>query len=404
MNTFEPLAFRNRFPCFAGNSDLGIYLDNAATTQLPDVVIETLNSYYAQGRSNVHRSSHQRANQLTNEFEQARQTVLNWANATADHELIWTSGTTHGLNLIANGLSEHFQPGQKILVSAMEHHANLLPWQRLCQQQQLQLEIIPVTDTGDLDWAAFKQQLDETTALVAIAHVSNSLGTCNDIAKACQMAHQFDALAIIDGAQAVAHLPLDVKAIDCDAYVFSGHKMYAPNGIGAIIGKRNLLELLRPMWLGGEMVRQVSYQSATYQPLPYRLEAGTPNIAGALGLATAVEFLSQYPLRGAYEQQLLNYLVEQLSMIEVVKLVGTPQYRCGVVAFEFENDIHPFDIASWLNEQQIAVRCGHHCAMPITERFTQYGSIRVSVAAYNVRSEIDEFIQQLKQAIALNLL
>ncbi|MFM2480006.1 aminotransferase class V-fold PLP-dependent enzyme [Celerinatantimonas sp. YJH-8] len=403
MNTFDPQTFRNSFPCFQTN-DLGIYLDNAATTQLPEQVIAMLNSYYLQGRSNVHRSSHPRAQMLTDQFEQARETVAQWLNVAEDSQIIWTSGTTASLNMLAYGLQGQFLPGQKVLVSTMEHHANLLPWQRLCQHENLRLEIIPVTSEGELDWPAYEALLDDSTAIVAVAHVSNSLGTCNDVAKICHLAKTVGAISIIDGAQAVAHLPVDLNAIGCDAYAFSGHKMYAPSGVGVLYGRSTLLKRLHPLLLGGEMVKHVSFNTASFRELPFTLEAGTPNIAGVLGLAEAVEFLKTWDNgRYTYEQNLLNYTYNQLHEIDGLRLLGAPKQRCGVLAFEVQG-IHPFDITAWLNEQRIAIRCGHHCAIPLTEQFTQQGSIRVSLAAYNTIDEINYFIEQLKQAIDINRL
>ncbi|CAG9000878.1 MAG: putative cysteine desulfurase [Candidatus Celerinatantimonas neptuna] len=404
MNTFNPIAFRQHFPCFSSLSTLGIYLDNAATTQLPDVVIDTLLDYARTGRSNVHRSSHQRANQLTEQFEQAREEIHQWLNAPSDGQIIWTSGTTMSLNLLANGLRQYVQKGQTVLVSALEHHANLVPWQQLCQQEQLQLEIIPVTPSGDLDLQLFEKQLQNNVALVAVAHVSNSLGSENDIHKICQLARQYNAFSIIDGAQAVAHKKINLTSVNCDAYVFSGHKMYGPNGIGVLYGSHSFLDVLTPSFYGGEMVDQVSYQQASFRELPFRLEAGTPNIAGALGLAATTDFLDQWGNgRIQYEQHLLNYTAQSLSQIEEVHIIANPTLRCAVLPFEVEG-IHPFDITTWLNEQQIAIRCGHHCAIPVTEQFTKYGSIRLSIASYNTQHEIDQFITTLKQAIDINKL
>ncbi|MFM2484220.1 aminotransferase class V-fold PLP-dependent enzyme [Celerinatantimonas yamalensis] len=404
MPLFDPTAFRREFSCFSSSDMLGIYLDNAATTQLPDEVVQTLVSYYQQGRSNVHRSSSLLANQVTIAFEQARTTVAAWLGADTE-QLIWTSGSTDGLNRIASGLTGQFQENQAIIVSALEHHANLIPWQQVCQQNNLQLLIIPTTEAGDLDLTQFEYLLNtHSVALVACCHVANSLGTHNNVALISKLSHQYGALCVIDGAQAVAHLDVDIKQLDCDAYVFSGHKMYAPTGIGALIGRIDFLERLTPTRFGGEMVREVGYYNASYRELPYRLEPGTPNIDGALALAQAVTFIRRWHAgRHDYEQNLLNYTIAQLAAIDGVKLVATPLQQCAVIAFEVI-DVHPFDITSWLNEQQIAIRCGYHCAMPITKALTRYGSIRVSLASYNTQSDIDLFIQTLQQAIDINRL
>ncbi|CAG9296999.1 aminotransferase class V-fold PLP-dependent enzyme [Celerinatantimonas diazotrophica] len=403
MKSFNPDEFRNHFRCFSTSETLGIYLDNAATTQIPDEVLQALASYYSSGRSNVHRSSYPLANKLTQQFEQARTIVAQWLNGSA-RGVIWTSGTTDGLNRLADGLRGHFKSEQTILVSALEHHANLVPWQQLCVKDNLTLRIIPTTETGDIDYAAYQQLLQiHNVAVVCCCHVSNSLGVCNDVQEITRLAHQHGALAIIDGAQAVAHLDIDLQLIDCDAYLFSGHKVYAPTGIGAIVGQTHFLEQLQPCRFGGEMVKKVTYQDATFRELPYRLEPGTPNIDGVLALSAAIRFLSAHQEgKQAYEQQLLAYCESQLHQIKELTILAHPKHRCGVISFVV-NHVHPFDIADWLNNQQISVRCGFHCAMPITEQWAHQGSLRISLAAYNTFYEIDQFIESLKQAIDINL-
>ncbi|MFM2478429.1 aminotransferase class V-fold PLP-dependent enzyme [Celerinatantimonas sp. MCCC 1A17872] len=404
MQLFNPDEFRHHFRCFSTSQTLGIYLDNAATTQIPDEVCQTLLNYYQSGRANVHRSSYPLASEITQQFEKVRTLVAKWLNGSAK-EVIWTSGTTDGLNRIADGLNGHFKSGQTILVSALEHHANLVPWQQLCARDKLTLAIIPTTETGDLDYQSYQKLLEtHDVALVCCCHVSNSLGVCNDVQKITQLAHQHGALAIIDGAQAVAHLDIDLQFINCDAYLFSGHKVYAPTGIGAIMGQHDFLEQLHPSRFGGEMVQKVTYQNATFRAMPYRLEPGTPNIDGVLALGTAISFLTEHQSgKKAYEQQLLAYCESQLQQINELTILAQPQQRCSVISFVV-NNVHPFDIADWLNTQRIAVRCGFHCAMPITEQWAHQGSIRVSLAAYNTFEEIDRFIDSLNQAININLL
>lgn len=404
MKLFNPDEFRNHFRCFSTSETLGIYLDNAATTQIPDEVLQVLVNYYSSGRANVHRSSYPLASEITHQFEQARTQIANWLKGSAK-EVIWTSGTTDGLNRLADGLSGYFKSGQTILVSALEHHANLVPWQQLCTKDHLTLKIIPTTETGDIDYTAYQLLLqNEHVGAVCCCHVSNSLGVCNDVQQITQLAHKYGALAIIDGAQAVAHLDINLKLIGCDAYLFSGHKVYAPTGIGAIIGQNGFLERLPPCRFGGEMVQKVTYKDATFRELPYRLEPGTPNIDGVLALSAAINFLTAHQKgKQAYEQQLLEYCESQLQQIQELTILAHPKQRCGVISF-IVNDVHPFDIADWLNSQQIAVRCGFHCAMPITEQWAHQGSLRISLAAYNTFNEIAQFIESLKQAISINLL
>lgn len=404
MPSFDPLLFRQQFSCFKDNPNMGIYFDNAATTQLPDVVIEALMAHYRRGRSNVHRSSHHLANAVGEQFEHARQVVADYFNASAQ-QVIWTNGTTDGINRIAHGLTGRFSTGQTILVSAMEHHANLVPWQQLCLRDELTLEIIPFNAQGELDISALQTLLEtHNVALVACCHVANSLGIVNDVQTITQLAHQYQAYCIIDGAQAVAHLPIDSQQINADAYVFSGHKMYAPTGVGAIIGQADFLEQLTPQIFGGEMVSHVDYFSAQFRELPYRLEAGTPNIDGVIGLARACQFLNTFSDgRQAYEAQLYAYAKTQLETIDAIRLINHSDTACSILAFEPHN-IHPFDLTSWLNENNIAIRCGYHCAMPVTESLTQSGSIRLSLCAYNTQTEIDQFMTILNSGIAINLL
>jgi cysteine sulfinate desulfinase/cysteine desulfurase/selenocysteine lyase len=402
VHTFNDNSFRQHFPILAHSDNAPVYLDSAATTQMPQPVMDAINQYYREGHGNVHRATHVFSRHATTAYEAARKRVARWIHAPHPHSIIWTSGTTAGINLIAAGLDSKIKPHQTILVSAMEHHANLIPWQQLAKRTGAKLAIIAVTPSGDLDLADFERQLDHDTALVALAHVSNSLGTVNPVAQVCRMAKDVGAMSIIDGAQAIAHCAVDVQRIGCDAYVLSGHKMYGPTGIGVIYGKLELLESLHPTTFGGEMVSHVSYSDAQFAQLPHRLEAGTPNISGAIGLAAAIDFIEQWPIaqRQAHEQQLLSYARKTLSQLPRVHLLANPAMSAGIVAFEVEG-IHPHDIATLLDQQGIAIRCGHHCAMPITAQFAPQGSLRASFGLYNRPADIDALCQGLTNLLEL---
>lgn len=402
VHSFNHNSFRQHFPVLAHSASQLIYLDSAATTQLPQPVMDAIQAYYQLGHGNVHRAGHAFARHATEAYESARTRVATWINAEDPKSVIWTNGCTAGINTLAYGLEAQIQAGQTILVSAMEHHANLVPWQQLAKRCNAHLDVIPVTARGDLDLAAFENKLSRNTAIVAVTHVSNSLGTINPVAQICRQASSFGALSIIDGAQAIAHCPIDVQRLGCDAYLFSGHKMYGPTGIGVLYGKPALLESLKPSLFGGEMVSQVSFEESYFSELPHRLEAGTPNISGAIGLAAAIDFLEQWPIaqRQEHERQLLSYAKAQLSQIDGVKILVQPAMSTAVLPFDVEG-IHPQDVATLLDQSGIAIRCGHHCAMPITQQFAPKGSLRASFALYNNRGDIDALCKALINLIEL---
>lgn len=374
-----------------------IYLDNAATTQKPEAVINAIANYYRQDNSNVHRGAHTLADRATTAFEQARQRVQSFLNAAHREEIIWTKGVTEGINLIAFswGLA-HLKPGDRVLVSYMEHHANIVPWQMVCERTGAELVAVPVNENGDMDLAALTKLLDERVKLVAIVQVSNALGTVNPIESIIQQAHQAGALVLIDGAQAVAHWPIDVRLLDCDFYVFSGHKLYGPTGVGVLYGKKNLLEAMPPFMGGGEMINSVSFAATTYNGLPYKFEPGTPNIAGAVGLAAAINYLTALDRAAIAEHEaaVLDYAVSLAEAYPGLRLIGTAEHRAGLISFVLEC-MHPHDVGTLLDQQGIAVRTGSHCAMPIVEHFGVAGTIRASFALYNSREDIDALFAAL---------
>lgn len=378
-----------------------IYLDSAATSHKPQSVIDCINRYYCAENANVHRSSHALAAQTTARFEAVRQQVQGFIGAASSKEIIWTKGATESINLVASCLSrQHLWAGQKILLSALEHHANLVPWQQVAQRFDLQLVIMPVDDTGCFVLEQALQLIDSNTALVAVTHVSNALGNILPIEALINKARQVGALTLIDGAQAISHLQINVQNLDCDFYVFSGHKMYGPTGIGVLYGKQALLASLPPYQFGGEMIEQVDYFSATFQSLPYKFEAGTPNIAGVMGLGAAITFIEQHrPLIHKIENDLYIYLREQLSKIKQIMFWGENKNSVALQSVTFAGiDIQ--DLSILLSEQNIALRAGHHCVMPLMQRLGLTGTLRISLACYNTNDDIDCFIQGLKIALA----
>ncbi|PTY36085.1 cysteine sulfinate desulfinase [Saccharospirillum sp. MSK14-1] len=368
-----------------------VYLDNGATTQKPNVVIDAICDYYRHDNANVHRGAHALSDRATGKFEAARESVRRFINAADRQEIIWTKGTTEGINLVAFSWGrEHLRQGDRVLVSTMEHHANIVPWQLLAGQTGCELVPMPVDDQGQIDLAALDDLLDERVKLVSVVHVSNALGTVNPVESIVEKAHAVGAKVLIDGAQAVAHWPLNVQALDCDFYSFSAHKMYGPTGMGALYGKRELLEAMPPFMGGGEMIETVSFAGTTYNTLPYKFEPGTPNIAGAIGMGAAVEFLESQDrvALAAHETDVLNYAVERAQSYDGLRLVGEADHRAGVLSFLLDG-AHPADIGMLLDQQGIAVRTGNHCAMPVMERFGITGTVRASFALYNSRDDVD---------------
>jgi cysteine desulfurase/selenocysteine lyase len=404
LNDIELTHLRRQFPVLAQqvNDHPLIYLDNAATTQKPLCVLEAINTYYRGINANVHRASHALSAQATLAYENARTTCAKFINANSSDEIIWTRGTTEAINLVANCLTAEFKPGDEIIISTLEHHANIVPWQMLAQRTGAIIKVIPLLPSTDLDMAAYQQLLNHNTKLVAVSHVSNAIGTVNPIQEIIRLAKQVDAKVLIDGAQGIAHWPLDVQALGCDFYAFSGHKMYGPTGIGVLWGKADVLNQLPPWQGGGEMIKTVSFEHTTYNELPFKFEAGTPNIAGAISLASAMDYLTQQDRQAlaAHESELLAYTTAQLAHMPRIQIIGQPQSRAGSVSFVIE-DAHNADVGTLLDLQGIAVRTGHHCAQPLMQSLNISGTIRVSIAIYNTKAEIDFFIHALTELLDL---
>lgn len=376
-----------------------VYLDNAATTQKPQCVIDTLCNYYTSLNSNIHRGTHHLASLATERYEEVRRKVASFVNAASSDEIVFTRGTTEAINLVAFSFAERFlSEGDEVIVSAMEHHSNLVPWQMACLRKKATLRFIPFSDEGVLDLEVLRSLFSDHTRLVALNHVSNTLGTINPISEVVSMAHSHGVPVLVDGAQAVAHLPIDVQALGCDFYCFSGHKMYAPMGVGVMYGRRDLLDQLPPYQGGGEMIKDVKLEGTTYNDLPFRFEAGTPSVGDVLGLGAAIDFMLSLGIENiaAHEQQLMDYAVRQLSAIDSIRFFGTAPHRTGVVSFLI-GDAHPYDTATLLDKLGIAVRSGHHCTQPIMDRYGIPGTVRASFAAYTSFEEIDALAAALKR-------
>lgn len=382
-----------------------VYLDNAATTQKPRAVIDAISDYYCQDNSNVHRGAHTLADRATAKFENARKKVADFINAPATKQIIWTRGTTESINLVASSWGgANLKAGDRILVSAMEHHSNIVPWQMISEKTGARVEAIPVDATGTLDMRAFADMLDSRVRMVAVNQVSNALGSINPVAQIVRLAHAAGALVLIDGAQAVAHWAVDVQELDCDFYVFSGHKLYGPTGIGVLYGRRELLEAMPPYQGGGEMIETVSFDGTTYNQLPYKFEAGTPDIAGVIGLGAAIDYLSGIDRKAAaaHEEALLHYARDKALQVPGLTLVGTASCKTAVLSFVLEGT-HPSDIGMLLDQQGVAVRTGHHCAQPIMDQFQIPGTVRASFAFYNTFDDVDRLFVALEKVRALLL-
>ena len=377
-----------------------VYLDNAATTQKPLCVIERERDYYLHENCNIHRGVHYLSQKATEAYEHARQTVADFINAKESREIIFTRGTTESLNLLATAFEHLFvNEGDKVLVTAMEHHSNLVPWQQMVQRHHGQLLVVPMNDKGVLDLEQYEKLLQEGPKVVSIAHISNVLGTINPVKQMIAMAHNYGIPVVIDGAQSMAHHPIDVQDLDCDFFVFSGHKMYAPMGIGGLYGKAEWLEKLPPYQFGGEMVDTVSFEKTTFNVLPFKFEAGTPNVGAALGLETAIQFLQSLDRKEveAHENQLLQSAIQQLSEIDGIRFIGESEQRSGLVSFIIEG-IHPYDLGTIIDKMGVAVRTGHHCAEPVMTRFGIPGTVRASFALYNTLEEVDVFVKAVRRA------
>ena len=372
-----------------------VYLDNAATSQKPQSVIDTLVRYYTEINANVHRGVHTLSQEATDEYEGARSKVRKLINAKEDAEIIFTRGTTEGINLVARTFGvQHVGEGDEVIISNMEHHSNVVPWQILCDQIGAHLRVVPINDDGELLMDEYEKMVGPRTKLVSIVHLSNALGTINPVKDIVAIAHQHDVPVLLDGAQSAPHLPVDVQDLDCDFYAFSGHKLYGPTGIGILYGKREILESMPVYQTGGEQIKSVTFEKTIYNDLPYKFEAGTPNIAGAIGLGAAIDYVNAIGLdrAEAYETELLHYGTEQLQTIEGLKLIGTAHHKSGVLSFLLEG-IHPHDIGTVLDTQGIAIRTGHHCTQPLMQRFQIPATARASLAFYNTKAEIDALVE-----------
>lgn len=376
-----------------------VYFDNAATSQTPKVVIDAIVEYYEQYNANIHRGVHSLSQEATDAYEQARETLRAHFNAAKKEEIIFTSGTTHGINLVANGFASQLKAGDEVIVSALEHHSNIVPWQMLCEKTGAQLKVIPMTNSGELAMDAFHELLSDKTKFVFVNHVSNALGTINPIETIITEAHKKGAAVLIDGAQAAPHIKADVQALDVDFYVVSGHKMCGPTGVGILYGKEEWLNKLPPYQGGGEMIDQVTFEKTTYAGLPHKFEAGTPNICGGIVFGKAIEYLNGLGFENiaAYEHELLTYATEQLLAVGDVMIYGTSSEKTAVISFNIEG-IHPYDIGTIIDKLGIAVRTGHHCAQPIMDYYKIPGTVRASFSFYNTKEEIDAFVQAVKRA------
>jgi len=378
-----------------------VYLDNAATSQKPQVVIDAITRYYAEQNANVHRGVHYLSQLATREYEDARVKIQRFINAAESHEIIYTRGATESINLVAASYGRKFvHEGDEIIISTLEHHSNIVPWQLLCEQTGAKLRVIPINDDGELLIDEFAQMLNSRVKMVAVAHLSNALGTINPVKRIIELAHSRDIPVLLDGAQAAPHLKVDVRELDCDFYAFSGHKMCGPTGIGVLYGQSHWLESMPPVYGGGDMIALVTFEKTTYNTLPYKFEAGTPNIEGAIGLGVAIEYLSGVGLNriAAYEHELLEYATEIIGAIPGVKLIGTAREKASVLSFTV-GGIHPHDVGTILDQEGIAIRAGHHCAQPVMKRFDVPATARASLAFYNTKEEIDALAEGIQRAV-----
>jgi cysteine desulfurase/selenocysteine lyase len=405
--TFDVQKIREDFPVLARelNGLPLVYFDNAATTQKPQATIDAIVEYYKKYNANIHRGLHTLAEEATAAYEQTRDFVKKMVNAATREEIIFTGGTTDGINLVSNILSKgYLKAGDEIVISAMEHHSNIVPWQMACEQTGAVLKVIPIFDDGTLDMEAYLSMLSDRVKLVSVVYVSNALGTINPVKAIVQAAKKVGALTLIDGAQSTAHFDIDVQDIGCDFYAFSGHKLYGPTGIGVLYGRKALLESLPPYRGGGEMIKDVTFEKTTYNELPYKYEAGTPNIADTIALLRSLEYLQDLgkPNLHAYEQTLLDYGTALLQDIKGIRLVGTAPQKVSILSFVIDG-VHPQDVGILLDNMGIAVRTGHHCTQPLMDRLGIPGTIRASLAFYNTKEELDHFAKSLRRAISMLL-
>jgi len=407
LRAFDIKKIRGDFPILSTkvNGKPLVYLDNGATGQKPGFVINAVTQYYKNTNSNVHRGAHYLSDKATQEFEQSRTTIQHFINAEHREEILWTRGTTESINLVAQSWGQkNIGPGDEIILSTLAHHSNIVPWQLLSQQTGAIIKVINVKENGELDLEQFKSLLGNKTKLVAIGHISNALGVINPIKEMIKLSHQVHAKILIDGAQAVAHIEVDVQDLDCDFYAFSGHKMFAPMGIGVLYGKKDLLEKMPPWQGGGEMIEKVSFEKTTFNQLPYKFEAGTPNVSGAIGLAAAADYLNSFDRKmlNDYESYLLDYATTSLEKIDGLKIIGKDCHKAAVISFNIDN-CHAQDLGMMLDQQGIAVRTGHHCAMPLMQALNIDGTVRASLCFYNTTQEIDQLCKSIKVALTMLL-
>lgn len=399
---FDVEKIRAQFPILQEqvNGKPLVYLDNGASSQKPLAVINAMGDYYLHKHANIHRGVHHLSQQATTMYEESRKLLADWFNAKHEHEIILTRGTTEGINLVSNTFGRKFlKAGDEVIISQMEHHSNIVPWQMICEQQGAVLKYVPISDDGEFLFEEYEKLLSEKTKLVAVTHVSNTLGTVNPVKAIIEKAHAFGAKVLVDGAQAVPHMRVDVQDLDCDFYAFSSHKMYGPTGFGALYGKEALLNEMPPFMGGGDMIKTVTMEKTTYNELPHKFEAGTPSIAEGIGMAATIEFLKNIDFDAAiqHEEALHAYASEKLSAIDGFRFIGNAKHKTGVISFLI-GDIHPYDMGVLLDQMGIAVRTGHHCTEPIMTRFNIPGTVRASFAMYNTYEEVDALITGVEKA------
>lgn len=379
-----------------------IYFDNGATSQKPQSVLNAINQYYSMDNANIHRGVHHLSQKATDGFEASRRFIQSYMNARSSDEIIFTKGTTDGINLVANSYCALLSKGDELVISQMEHHSNIVPWQMACERFGLVLKVIPINKRGELDMVQFEALLSEKTKLVAVTHISNTLGTINPIREIIGKAHAIGAVVLIDGAQSIQHTSIDVQELDCDFFVFSGHKVFGPTGIGVLYGKEHLLEKMPPYQGGGDMIAKVTFERTTYNELPHKFEAGTPHIAGGICIGHALNYFQQFNVKEVedYERELADYAQDLLSTFEGLRIIGTAKNKTSVVSFHVDG-VHPFDIGTLLDKQGIAVRTGHHCTQPLMDIFGIPGTVRASFAFYNTKEEIDVFIAAVEKSISM---
>ncbi len=379
-----------------------VYLDNAATSQKPKTVIDSIVNYYENDNANIHRGVHTLSERATLSYENARKTVAKFMNAESEKEIVFTRGATEAINLIANAFAEKLSAGDEVLITAMEHHSNIVPWQMLCEKTGAVLKVAPINERGELILESFEALVSKKTKFAAISHMSNALGTINPIKQMIDLLHQFDVPVLIDGAQAIPHITVDVQALDCEFYVFSGHKLYAPTGIGALYGKMEQLEQMAPYQAGGDMISVVTFDKTVYNKVPYKFEAGTPNIVGTIGLGAAIDYVTNIGVDAiaAHENSLLEYAVEQSKKIDKLRIIGTAENKGAIMSFVLDG-IHPHDIGTMMDHQGIAVRAGHHCAMPVMDFFGVPATARASFAMYNTHEEVDALMAGIENLIEM---